>query len=283
MNDRLELDAYLARIGREGRLAPDVATLAALLNAHVRAIPFEAIDPLLGRPVSLDLSVIQDKLVARRRGGYCFEQNLLFKAVLEQIGYAVVGLAGHVRWNAPPGAPLGPRTHMFLKVATAEGPYLVDVGFGGCLIDAPLRFATGIEQRTALGTFLLLQSEGLYELRANQPNGWRSLYVFTSEPQLLADYMLGNCFASTSPLSPFTRHLTMERIVGDRRCRIVNRRLVTEARDGERAVEREIGDAASLAKAMRIHFGMEPPAPPEEILARIAGRSKPPLGVTLRT
>ena len=130
MNEGIELDAYLARIGHDGPLAPDIATLAALHDAHVRAIPFEAIDPLLGRPVSLDLSAVQDKLVARRRGGYCFEQNLLFKAVLECVGFPVIGLAGRVRWMSPPGAPLGPRTHMFLRVDTPEGAYLADVGFG---------------------------------------------------------------------------------------------------------------------------------------------------------
>jgi N-hydroxyarylamine O-acetyltransferase len=271
MNDGIELDAYLARIGHDGRLAPDVATLTRLLDAHVRAIPFEAIDPLLGRPVSLDLSAIQDKLVARRRGGYCFEQNLMLKAVLERVGFSVAGLAGRVRWRSPPDAPLGPRTHMLLKVETAEGPYLADVGFGGCLIDAPLRFATDVEQRTTMGTFLLVQSEGLYELRAKQPGGWRSMYVFTLEPQLPADYMLGSWFASTSPLSPFTGNLAVERIVGDRRCKIANRRLVMEARDGEAVVESEIADAASLAQALRTHFGIEPPAPAEEILARIGG------------
>ncbi|MCI4680283.1 arylamine N-acetyltransferase [Rhodoblastus acidophilus] len=269
MNDGIGLDAYLARIGHEGPLAPDLATLATLHDAHVRAIPFEAIDPLLGRPVSLDLPVIHDKLVAGRRGGYCFEQNLLFKAILERVGFNVVGLAGRVRWMSPPGAPLGPRTHMLLKVDAPEGPHLADVGFGACLIDAPLRFATGVEQRTTMGTFLLLESEGIYELRAKQPQGWRSMYVFTLEAQLPSDYMLGNWFTSTSPLAPFTKNLTMEHIVGDRRWKIVNRRLVTEARDGEVAVERDIADAASLAETMRTHFGMEPPAPAEEILARI--------------
>lgn len=155
MSDGLDLDAYLARIGWGGSLAPDLTTLAALQDAHVRAIPFEGIDPLLGRPVSLELAAVQDKLVARRRGGYCFEQNTLFRAVLERVGFSVVGLAGRVRWMSPPDAPLGPRTHMLLQVETPEGPHLADVGFGACLIDQPLRFPVGVEQRTRLGTFQL--------------------------------------------------------------------------------------------------------------------------------
>lgn len=269
MNDDIDLGAYLARIGHQGPLAPDLATLAALHDAHVRAIPFEAIDPLLGVPVSLDLAAIENKLVARRRGGYCFEQNRLFQAVLERIGYRVVGLAGRVSWMSPPGAPLGPRTHMLLQVETPEGSYLADVGFGAYLIDAPLRFAPDVEQRAALGVFQLLHSEGRYELRAKQPHGWRSMYVFTLEPQLPSGYVLSNWFTSTSPLAPFTKTLIMERIVGDRRCKLVNRRLTLEGRDGEVAVEREIADAGQLDKALRTYFGMEPPAPAEALFARI--------------
>jgi N-hydroxyarylamine O-acetyltransferase len=271
MNDDIDLDAYLTRIGRQGPLAPDLATLAALHDAHVRAIPFESIDPLLGVPVSLDLAEIQDKLVVRRRGGYCFEQNRLFQAALERIGFRVVGLAGRVTWMSPPGAPLGPRTHMLLQVETPEGPYLADVGFGACLIDAPLRFAPDVEQSTALGAFQLQQSNGRYELRAKQPNGWRSMYVFTLEPQLPSDYVLSNWFTSTSPLAPFTKTLIMERIVGGRRCKLVNRRLTLETPDGEVAVEREITDADELDEALRTYFGITPPASAEEILARIGG------------
>src|SRR5215471_8279450 len=96
MSDKLRLDRYLARIGHGGKIAPDLATLASLHAAHVDAIPFESFDPLLGRPVPLDLASLQAKLVDSRRGGYCFEQNLLFKAALEAIGFKVTGLTGRV-------------------------------------------------------------------------------------------------------------------------------------------------------------------------------------------
>ena len=121
MSNDFGLESYLVRIGHSGAVKPDLATLTALHTAHVNAIPFEGIDPLLGRPVLLDLPSVQAKLVDSRRGGYCFEQNALFKTALEHIGFAVTGLCGRVRWMSPPDSPLGPKVHMLLKVDLPEG------------------------------------------------------------------------------------------------------------------------------------------------------------------
>ena len=123
------LDDYLARIGFRGSVEPNFATLAALHCQHVNAIPFEGLDPLVGLPVNLDLGALQRKLVRSRRGGYCFEQNILFKAALETIGFKVTGLTARVLWMSPPDSPLGPKTHMLLKVDLPDGPRLADVGF----------------------------------------------------------------------------------------------------------------------------------------------------------
>src|SRR5215472_1033665 len=104
MTSTLDLDSYFRRIGFDGEAKPEFATLAAIHALHAAAIPFEGIDPLIGRPVRLDLASLQAKLVASRRGGYCFEHNVLFKAVLEAIGFDVTGLAGRVAWGGD-GAP----------------------------------------------------------------------------------------------------------------------------------------------------------------------------------
>jgi hypothetical protein len=128
-------ERYLTRIGIGGTVGPDFATLAAIHVAHIDAIPFENFDPLLRRPVKLDLASVQAKLVDGRRGGYCFEQNVLLKAALEAIGFNVTGLAGRVRWMSPPNSPLGPKTHVLLKVDLPDGAYVADVGFGVCVLD----------------------------------------------------------------------------------------------------------------------------------------------------
>lgn len=266
----LALDHYLDRIGYQGPLQPDLATLSALHSAHVDAIPFEGADPLLGRPVRLDLPSIEAKLVHGARGGYCFEQNTLFRAALEEIGFTVTGLGARVRWMSPPESPPGPREHMLLKVDLADGSYLADVGFGACLMDAPLQLATGIEQRTRMGTFRLSESDGLYTLDARQPSGWRTMYVFDCEPQLPADYELGNWYASTHPRAPFPNLLIMERLATAERHKLINTRYLIEARDGELVSEREVTTADSLAEILETVFRVRMPVTSETLFARVA-------------
>ena len=271
MAGEFQLDKYLARIGHRGPVAADLATLKALKVAHLDAIAFEGLDPLLRRTVKLDLASLQAKLVEQSRGGYCFEQNALFRAALEKIGFKIIPLAARVRWMSPPDSPLGPRTHMLLKVDMAEGTYLADVGFGACLLDAPLQLKTDIEQSTAMGTYRLTQADGLYALSARRGEGWRTMYVFDLHPQIQADYELGNWFTSTSPFVPFTSRLIMERLSGERRYKLVDRLFSTEARDGEVIAERTLRSAGELSEVMRDTFKVTPPVAAAEIFGRIGG------------
>ncbi len=271
MDGEFRLQDYLARIGYDGPLAADLATLKALQLAHLDAIPFEALDPLLRRPVKLDLASVQAKLVDGGRGGYCYEHNLLLRAALEAIGFEVTGLGGRVRWMSPPDSPLGPRTHMMLRVDLSGETFLVDVGFGACLLDAPLQLKTDVEQTTAMGTYRLTQSDGLLWLNARRESGWRAMYVFDLHPQLQADYELGNWFTSTNPAIPLTTRLIMERLAGNRRYRLVDRALSTEARDGEVISERTLASAGDLREALRDIFRITPPVPAEEIFERTGG------------
>ena len=138
----LDLDAYLGRIGERPPLAPALEGLAALHRAHCAAVPFENLDILLGRPIDLDLPALEAKLVRARRGGYCFEQNTLFKAALEALGFPVIALAARVRAGT---TGVRPRTHMLLRVDLAEGTFLADVGFGGDGLLHPIPLAEGTE------------------------------------------------------------------------------------------------------------------------------------------
>ena len=149
----IDLTAYFDRVGYAGPTEPTADTLAALVAAHIRHIPFENLDPLTGVPV-IDLSApaLTAKLVARRRGGYCYEHNNLFCDVLRELGYGVERLGGRVVWMNPAGlgGPPGPETHQALAV-TVPGEaarYLVDVGFGGQTLTAPIRLVTDDVQQT---------------------------------------------------------------------------------------------------------------------------------------
>jgi N-hydroxyarylamine O-acetyltransferase len=271
MTDGFDLAKYLARVGYDGAVKPDLATLSALHAAHVDAIPFEGMDPLLGRPVRLDLPSLQAKLIESRRGGYCFEQNAVFRAALEAIGFDVTGLGGRVRWMSPPDAPLGPREHMLLKVDLAEGSYLADVGFGACVMDTPLRLVADVEQATAMGTFLLTETDGMFTLSAKQPGGYRAMYAFNLEPQIAADYELGNWYTSTNPKAPFLHVLIMERVGPDKRHKLINRRYAIETRDGRLAEETVIADAAAFGRILDEVFGVLPPEPVEAWFDRLEG------------
>ncbi len=271
MDGEFRLQDYLARIGHDGPLAADLATLKAIQLAHLDAIAFEALDPLLRRPVKLDLASVQAKLVDGGRGGYCYEHNILLRAALQAIGFEVTGLGGRVRWMSPPESPLGPRTHMMLKVDLPGDTFLVDVCFGACLLDAPLQLKTDIEQTTAMGTYRITQSDGLLWLNAKRQGGWRTMYVFDLQEQLHADYELGNWFTSTNPAIPLTTRLIMERLSGERRYRLVDRALSTEARDGEVISERALGSAGELADVLRDVFKVTPPVAAEEIFSRAGG------------
>jgi len=235
MSEIFRLNDYLARIGVEGPLRADLATLTKL------------------------------------QAGYCYEQDAIFAAALDALGFEVTRLGARVRWMSPPDAPLGPRTHMLLKVDLDGIAYLADVGFGACLLEAPLRLEIGAEQRTAMGTYRLTDGEGHYTLSAQRPDGWRAMYAFNLEPQLAADYELGNYFTSTHPQAPFPNVLIMERLLADQRLKLVNLRLIAEARDGRVVSERTIASAEDLADVLDQTFQITPPVPAAEIFARISG------------
>ncbi|MGW8604261.1 arylamine N-acetyltransferase family protein [Streptomyces sp. NPDC055893] len=203
--EELDLDAYLARIGyeteRDGELAPDLRTLTALHRAHVRAVPFENLDVALGRPVPLDLKSLQAKLVERRRGGYCYEQNSLFAAVLERIGFTVTARGAR---NRSRGAALPPVTHALLVVAVEGEQWLADVGFGwqGPLEPVPLRDGARVDQSG--WTFgIVVEDEGIHVLRSLRPQGWADLYAFSPQTLYPGDFTVMNHYSSSHPQSRF--------------------------------------------------------------------------------
>src|ERR1700742_4678439 len=179
----LDLTGYFARVGYVGPAEPTLDVLQDLTAAHTRSIPFENLDPLMGRPVD-DLSpdALIDKLVHRRRGGYCYEQNGLMGYVLAEVGFQVRRLAGRVIWRLPPDAPLPAQTHTVLAVTFpgSQWSYLVDVGFGGQTLTSPIRFEIGNVQQTTLEPYRLEDRGDGLVLQAQLRGEWQSLYEFTT-------------------------------------------------------------------------------------------------------
>ncbi len=268
MSGPLDLDAYFERIGHAGPRAADMATLRAIQARHPAVMAFENLDPLLGRPVRLDLASLQAKLIRSRRGGYCFEHNTLLAAALGALGFKVTPLAARVRWMLPPERPEGPRSHMLLRVDLADGPWLADVGFGGFLLAAPVRLAPGVEQPMPGGTMRLLAADGRFTLQTALPDGWHDLYRFSLEPQAAADYGVANWFTSTHPSSLFTGNLLIQRLTPEGRDSLFNTRLTRRRTDGT-ADERVLTGPDDLGNVLETMFAITPPAPPPEIWSRL--------------
>jgi len=230
----LDLDAYLERIGYRGPVEPTRGVLDELHLGHVTRIPFENLDILLGRPIRLDLESLQRKLVQGRRGGYCFEHNTLFAAVLEEIGFGVTRLAARVRFGT---RGVTARTHMTLRVEADGEARLADVGFGAGSIFHSMRIEPGRDVDQFGWRFRLVDDGDDRVLRARRPGGWADLYAFTSEPQHAVDYELANHYTSTHPSSPFTRTLTAQLSAPDRSLILRGRKLIEETPLGENMSE----------------------------------------------
>jgi N-hydroxyarylamine O-acetyltransferase len=257
----MDLDAYFQRIGYSGPRTATLDTLRSLHLDHPQAIPFENLDSLLRISVRLDLAAIQDKLIVRRRGGYCFEQNSLLAEALRILGFRVTQLAARVVWGAPADA-LRPRTHMLLKVDLDSGPFIADVGFGGAVLTAPLRLEPEVEQKTPHGTFRLVGDARRYSSQMRIQDEWRTLYHFDLEPQLPPDYDMANWYVSTYPPSHFRSELMVARISGDASLALRNSQLSTY-RDGRLSEQRQMADAFELRVTLEEVFGLTLPDSPE--------------------
>jgi Arylamine N-acetyltransferase len=251
----LDLAAYFRRIGHDGPAAPTLETLQQLALRHPGRIPFENLDPLLGRPVALDLDSLQRKLVQGGRGGFCYEHNLLFQAVLEAIGFRVTGLAARVWWGRAAEAPAPPRTHMLLRVDLDDGPRLVDVGFGGLTLTGVLRLEPGVVQATPHEPFrLLVQGDG-YVLQALVAGAWQTLYEFDLQPQQRADYEMACWYLCHHPDSRFVRQLLAARVDGTVRYGLLDRAFSVH-RPGQPSERRTLDGADALFEVLETRFGV---------------------------
>jgi N-hydroxyarylamine O-acetyltransferase len=262
--DALDLDAYLRRIGHDGPTDPTAQTLAALHRAHLRAIGFENLDIVLGRGIAVDLPSVQRKLVARGRGGYCYEHGVLFAAALERLGFTVQRLLARVGDLQPRRA----RTHMTLLVSTGAERWLADVGFGTGLLE-PLAFdVPGPHEQGAWAFEVIADGPGAWWLRERRGEEWAPAYWFDDQRQHAADVVMANHFTATWPRSPFVGQLVAAR--KDERAihRLAARRLTVTHPDGA-TYARDLDDA-ELADALRDLFNL--PLSDDE-LARVVAQA----------
>lgn len=261
MDYAIDLNAYLRRIGYNGPLAADLATLRALTIAHVAAIPFENLDPLLRVPVSIESEAVERKLVHDGRGGYCFEQNRLLLDVLRALGFQVSGLIARVLWMKPEDA-IAAQTHMLLRIELEGESWLADVGFGSMALSGALRLQPDIAQATGNEPFRLLQSHGDWRMQARVRDEWKTLYRFDLQPHQAIDYVVANHYTSTYPESHFLHGLIAARTFADRRLGLRNREFVVHPSCGE-SVRRTLEGVDEIKQVLQQEFGIRLPTHPE--------------------
>ncbi|MGH4031260.1 arylamine N-acetyltransferase family protein [Actinomycetota bacterium Odt1-20B] len=246
--DALDLDAYLTHLGYEGDRSPTLATLRALHRAHVLAVRWENLEAVLRKYRPLDLPSVQAKLVGSPRGGTCFEQVTLYAAALERLGFQFTVIQGRVQMGA---THIRPSTHAMVIVELDGRRWLSDVGFGA----SPLEPIAVPEEGDASDTTETTDGVWAYRLRRQevtpgahgwalyQPvregegqvdttgDGWMLRHTFTFDPQYPADLRVTNHFGSSSPLTPFSDRLFVQRVHPDR-LHLLDSRLLTTVRPG---------------------------------------------------
>lgn len=252
MSNELDLEAYLRRIGLEAAPAPDLAGLKALHCAHATSIPFENLDIQMGLPIRLDLVSLQAKLVQRRRGGYCFEHNTLFLAVLRASGFEVIPCEARVRLGA---MEVLPRTHMLLLVTLAGAHWLCDVGFGGEGLLHPVPM-DGEAHDQYQSTCRVVEEGRLRVLQSFHHGAWEDLYAFQPDPRYPVDFEMANHYTSTHPESRFLKTLTAQ-LPGPGVRRILRNRAYAELR-GDETEGRELA-MEDVVPMLREVFGIEVP------------------------
>ncbi len=246
---------YLDRIGWSGALEPTLPALTALMRAHMARIPFENLDVLLGRGIRIDLDSVYAKLVVAKRGGYCYEHSTLFRAVLEDAGFAPSLHSARVIMVAPRSA--SPRTHMFLSVTIDRQTFVLDPGFGGHGPLVPVPLVEHQELRDGPDVHRMMRRDGEWVLEAQMHGAMAPLWMSTLEPESPIDFVMANHFTATWPESPFVQRLMLRALTKNGRVSVMNREM-TLAR-GVGLEKTQIADRAALRALLAGDFGIDLP------------------------
>lgn len=259
----MNLDSYFDRIRYTGLRSAKLEVLREIILLHSCSIPFENLDALLDREISLEDDAVERKLVYERRGGYCFEHNSLLMRALSEIGFDVTPLSARVRVNLPRDV-IPPRTHLFLRVVIDSLPWLVDVGVGSLSPTGPFRLdLLDLEQPTPHEPRRIVcevqRPFPRYFHQAWLGNEWVDVHEFTLEEMPVIDREVGNCWTSMHPKSKFRLNLIVGLACADgTRKSIVNREFTY--RRGAEIIERfEISDPEQLLEVLATRFRLEFP------------------------
>jgi N-hydroxyarylamine O-acetyltransferase len=252
---QFDRNAWLERIGYAGPLTPTLETLNRLIFAHAHTISYETLDIVLGRPPRLDVTTLQSKMIRGKRGGYCFEQNMLFRAGLRSLGYRITSLQGRVVRGMAIDAPR-PAIHMLLQVQLPEGPHLADVGFGNLAPTCALSLKPRVEQQTPHEVMRFIEVGGELTLQALLKHGWDHIYRVIPYPRYDGEYEIANWYTATHPETPYQTNIIVAK-PGPNRTRITMYNARVTVRDpGGRADKRWLTSDCEYHDVLRGEFGL---------------------------
>jgi N-hydroxyarylamine O-acetyltransferase len=250
----VDLEAYFRRIAYTGPTTATHATLDALCLAHVKAIPFENLDVLLGRGIDLSDEAVDRKLLHEGRGGYCFEQNTLFVRVLTALGFDARLVSARVRLQRPRDF-IPPRTHVFGIVSLAGAEWVADVGVGGLSPTASFRLDTSEEQPTPHEPRRLVREGSLWFHQVKLGDMWADVWESTLEPMPAIDREVANWFTSAHPQSHFRNRLLAARALDDGgRVTLLNQELTVRTHGVAQTTT--LSDPDALLEALSNHFAL---------------------------
>ncbi len=240
--------AYLKRIRYEGNTEPNLATLSAMQRAHITAVPFENLDIIRRERLRFDVDSLFEKIVTRRRGGFCYELNTLFGALLEDLGFTVTLISACVAVDGG----FGPHFDHMALLVHLNGTWLVDVGFGSSAI-TPLQLVINEPQARDAQLYRIVQRDAVYAMQCHREGQWKDEYLFDLAPRTVGDFHAMMTHHQTSADSPFTKNAILTIPTHDGRVTISGRRLITTR--GASRIEEELGDER-YRSVLRKYFGI---------------------------
>lgn len=251
----MDVDSYLERINYRGSLAPTAETLRALQVAHLLTVPFENLSIHAGKAITLETESLYKKIVGRGRGGFCYEANGLFAALLRELGFQVEMISAEVA--RADGGGYGPDFDHMALIVSLEEKWLVDVGFGDSFREPLLLDEPGEQMQGRHAYQIIPEGQKLVLMQREEGGGeWKAQYRFTLRPREFADYAEMCRFHQTSPQSHFTQRRVCSRVTEDGgRITLSEMRFITTLNSGERR-EQILNSPAEYDAILREHFGI---------------------------
>lgn len=255
MLDKIQINQYLQRIEYNHTLSADLPALCKLQWAHITHIPYENLDILAGIPLSLNTQDLFQKIVAGKRGGYCFELQGLYGELLKSSGFPVAQYSA--RFMDEPGI-VQMRRHRVLVVQIGGIRYLTDVGIRSESPRVPLKLVYDEVQTDNICEYKF-QKDSFYGwvlCQKERGKDWKALYGFTEEPQIDDDFVMPSFYCEKHPDSTFNKFMKISIFSGESNFTLVNG-IFQEYRNAKVQLRKKLTSQSETSDILKTYFGLD--------------------------